>query len=310
MLLLDIKEDLLIITSKVPGTDFILTGPQSLAERTTLQSEDAISFSEVDIITPSQKMLARKLTCDIVPGKSMLLTGPNGSGKSSIFRVLRGLWPIISGRLAKPCPSIDEKVGSCADDATNVLNTHLKSILESVRLTYLLERDASGWDASSNWEDVLSLGEQQRLGMIILILFFMDDSATSVDVEEHLYKLATDMGITVITSSQRPALIPFHSTELRLIDGEGYPKKSANLFICSLLSICMSSYVKNNTFFGFFKLSFQKPRKWSQKGPKPEAPAQNMSKQSSRDMGSRSFGLALLQSDGLGVVHSFGLLNR
>jgi hypothetical protein len=27
-------------------------------------------------------------------------------------------------------------------------------------------------------------------------------SATSVDVEEHLYRLATNMGITVITSSQ------------------------------------------------------------------------------------------------------------
>lgn len=74
-------------------------------------------------------------------------------------------------------------------------------------------------------------------------------SATSVDVEEHLYRLAKEAGITVVTSSQvcfmshffigilwpsthiklfscyvfpqRPALIPFHSLELRLIDGEG-----------------------------------------------------------------------------------------
>jgi ABC-type uncharacterized transport system fused permease/ATPase subunit len=40
----------------------------------------------------------------------------------------------------------------------------LKSILEDVRLVYLLEREG-GWDASANWEDMLSLGEQQRLGM-------------------------------------------------------------------------------------------------------------------------------------------------
>ena len=39
------------------------------------ESEDVISFSEVDIITPTQKLLARKLTCEIVPGKSLLLTG-------------------------------------------------------------------------------------------------------------------------------------------------------------------------------------------------------------------------------------------
>lgn len=31
---------------------------------------------------------------------------------------------------------------------------------------------------------------------------FLTDSATSVDVEEHLYKLASNLGITVVTSSQ------------------------------------------------------------------------------------------------------------
>lgn len=51
-------------------------------------------------------------------------------------------------------------------DASNLLDDHLRSILENVRLIYLLERDDQGWDASPNWEDVLSLGEQQRLGMV------------------------------------------------------------------------------------------------------------------------------------------------
>lgn len=38
-------------------------------------STDVISFSNVDIITPSQKMLARELTCNIVHGGSLLVTG-------------------------------------------------------------------------------------------------------------------------------------------------------------------------------------------------------------------------------------------
>lgn len=49
-------------------------------------------------------------------------------------------------------------------EATRLLDVHLKTILDNVRLVYLLERE--GWDATANWEDVLSLGEQQRLGMV------------------------------------------------------------------------------------------------------------------------------------------------
>ncbi|KAL5753520.1 hypothetical protein ACOSP7_021740 [Xanthoceras sorbifolium] len=244
---------------------------QSQHKRINLHSEDVISFSKLDIITPTQKLLARKLTCEILPGKSLLVTGPNGSGKSSVFRVLGGLWPIVSGSLTKPSQQIDEEAGSgcgifyvpqrpytCLGtlrdqiiyplsreeaelralklhgkgkktvDTTNILDMYLKTILDNVRLSYLLEREEVGWDANLNWEDILSLGEQQRLGMARL--FFqkpkfgiLDEctNATSVDVEEQLYRLAKDMGITFVTSSQRPALIPFHSLELRLIDGEG-----------------------------------------------------------------------------------------
>ncbi|CAJ1938097.1 unnamed protein product, partial [Sphenostylis stenocarpa] len=236
-----------------------------------VNSTEVISFSKVDIITPAQKMLARELICDIERGASLLVTGPNGSGKSSIFRVLRGLWPIASGRLSKPSEVVDQDAGSgcgifyvpqrpytCLGtlrdqiiyplsreeaevkalkmygkgekhaDTRNLLDSRLKFILECVRLNYLLEREEGNWDATLKWEDILSLGEQQRLGMARLFFHspkfgILDEctNATSVDVEEHLYGLAKDMGITVVTSSQRPALIPFHSVELRLIDGEG-----------------------------------------------------------------------------------------
>ncbi|XBI65156.1 hypothetical protein VPH35_045076 [Triticum aestivum] len=238
-------------------------------------SEDIISIHEVDIITPSQKLLASKLSCNVVQGKSLFLTGPNGSGKSCIFRVLRDLWPIFSGRVIKPSEGMFHvpqrpytSLGTLRDQiiyprsreeaemkvlslhqagnkasASILLDDHLKTILENVRLVYLLERE--GWDSTPNWEDVLSLGGQQKLG--VARLFFqhpkygiLDEctNATSVDVEEHLYRLATNMGITVITSSQRPALIPFHVLELKLIDGEG------NWELCSIRQ-CVMPYLSD-----------------------------------------------------------------
>ena len=46
-------------------------------------------------------------------------------------------------------------------------------------------------------------------------------NATSVDVEEHLYQEVEAPGITLITITQRTALVKYHSAELRLLDGSG-----------------------------------------------------------------------------------------
>lgn len=53
----------------------IESGDTQSSSRRYLHSEDSITFSEVDIVTPAQKLLARQLKCDILPGKSLLVTG-------------------------------------------------------------------------------------------------------------------------------------------------------------------------------------------------------------------------------------------
>lgn len=53
----------------------IVSGSTSPSKAKEYCSDDIISFSNVDIITPAQKMLARQLTCSITPGKSLLVTG-------------------------------------------------------------------------------------------------------------------------------------------------------------------------------------------------------------------------------------------
>jgi ABC-type uncharacterized transport system fused permease/ATPase subunit len=46
-------------------------------------------------------------------------------------------------------------------------------------------------------------------------------NATSVDVEEALYQHARNLNITLLTITQRAALLKYHDSELRLLDGEG-----------------------------------------------------------------------------------------
>lgn len=50
---------------------------------------------------------------------------------------------------------------------------------------------------------------------------FKCTDAVSVDVEEHLYNLAEEQGITIITISQRAALTKHHSQELKLLGSNG-----------------------------------------------------------------------------------------
>lgn len=83
----------------------------------------------------------------------------------------------------------------------------------------------SGWDRTQKWEDVLSLGEQQRIGCARLFYHspkfaVLDEctSAVSIDVEKKLYEAASDHNITSITISQRLALEEFHTHELQLGD--------------------------------------------------------------------------------------------
>jgi ABC-type uncharacterized transport system fused permease/ATPase subunit len=121
------------------------------------------------------------------------------------------------------------------EDRTPEAEAKMFAQLELVGIHYLVERNAkpgppavSGWDAKCNWEDVLSLGEQQRMGMARLFYHspsfaVLDEctSAVSVDVEERMYKTAHEKKITCITISQRLALEQWHSAELKL--GENTP---------------------------------------------------------------------------------------
>jgi ABC-type uncharacterized transport system fused permease/ATPase subunit len=208
---------------------------RDLSGSAVAQSEH-IEFQDVDIVTPSGACLVRGLVCTVPRYENLLVTGPNVSGKSSIFRVLGGLWPVRRGKLRRPLGPATAVEGTEADVRSvflvpqrpyNAIGTlgeqitypevpdlsdpavidRLNELMRCVRLEHLVEREG-GFAAEGTWANILSLGEQQRLGMARLFYhepkFAVLDQCTdavSVDVEEDLYDVARKRGITVSTTT-------------------------------------------------------------------------------------------------------------
>lgn len=202
-----------------------------------------IDFNNVTLTTPNGDILVKNLTFTIKPRQSVIISGPNGSGKSSLFRVLGDLWRVESGKLIRPahdqlfyiCQKPYMTLGSLRnqlifpDAQSRVPDDQLIEILKIVELKYLLDRGEHTLDSISDWQDVLSGGEKQRMALARLIYHkpqfaILDEctSAVAIDVEQRIYKyLSEDMNCTLLSVSHRvKQLSKFHHLILEF-DGNG-----------------------------------------------------------------------------------------
>jgi ABC-type uncharacterized transport system fused permease/ATPase subunit len=248
------------ITARVAELDESLTELTSSESARSAGREKArhegIELDGVDLVTPNGKCIASKLSLSVSGSHGLLVTGPTGCGKSTFLRVVSGLFPLQprgTAQLSRPGgakPGVKDffwipqraylAEGRLCDQLTYPVRlgeqlqaeeeSQLGSLLKLAGLEYLVKRysDAGGLLARTQWQ-VLSLGEQQRLGMCRLFyhrpsLGAMDEctSAVSRDAEEQLYAAARESGISCITLLQRPYLASYHQHELRL--GEPTPQ--------------------------------------------------------------------------------------
>lgn len=213
---------------------------RSARESLQLLEEDStgVKLDKLTVLTPDRTtVLARDLSFQINPAQSLLIMGASGTGKSSVLRTIAGLWPGGAGLLERPAlsnlmflPQRPYMVpGSLRDQLRypdhhhNVDDDLIRSVVEQVNLTDILDRVEGDLDRVIDWTNVLSLGEQQRVAFARLLLrrpkfAFLDEATSALDEDNqrHLYQMVRESGIGFISVGHRETLVQFHEHILRL----------------------------------------------------------------------------------------------
>jgi putative ATP-binding cassette transporter len=172
----------------------------------------------------------------IHPGERMLVTGPSGAGKSTLFRAIAGIWPFGNGSVSVPAQAslmmLPQKpyfpIGTLhaaiafPSDASAFSAEQIRQVLADVGLPQLAARLSD----EEHWNRILSLGEQQRLGIARALLqapqfLFLDEATASLDEpsEAALYRLlqAKLPDTTVVSIGHRATLDAFHQRKAGLV---------------------------------------------------------------------------------------------
>ena len=215
------------------------TAPQAIAV-STREGRDRVEINDLLVRLPQGTPLVAADDIAIAAGERVLLTGPSGSGKSTLFRAIAGTWPFGAGTIrvpkgAKlmalpqrpyfPIGTLTAAVTYPAEPGTFGAEA-LSEVITAVGLPALAGRMTE----EAHWNRMLSLGEQQRLGIARAILqapdyLFLDEATASLDepAEAALYRLlnARLKRTTIVSIGHRSTLAAFHRRGLVLKrDGE------------------------------------------------------------------------------------------
>lgn len=185
---------------------------------------------------PGPRVLISDLSIQVSQGRRLLVLGPNNAGKSALARATAGIWPTGEGRIIRPphehmmfVPQRpytatgtlrDQFLGAGRRDGGPDDDERLIAILCQVTFGPILER-VGGLDVERDWATMLSVGEQQLLGIARLMVaeprFAVLDRATgalSLSRVKHIYNILSTTSITYITIGDHPALRNYHDNVL------------------------------------------------------------------------------------------------
>jgi putative ATP-binding cassette transporter len=211
------------------------TAPHAPADAVPPAKKPGLAIEGMSVRRPTGAPLVAAEDLFIQAGEHALVTGPSGCGKSTLFRAIAGLWPFGKGTVKVPrgaklmmlpqrpyFPVGNLEAAVCYPSEPGAFEKErLVEVLNAVGLPALSLRLAE----EAHWNQILSLGEQQRLAIARAILqapdyLFLDEATASLDEpsEAVLYRLLQQRlpSTTLVSIGHRSTLMAFHDRHLTL----------------------------------------------------------------------------------------------
>ena len=204
-----------------------------------------VHLNDVNVMLPDGRVLLQDLNIKLKKSARLLISGESGCGKSTLLRALAGIWPYGSGEISipdgwkvlflpqrpyLPLGTLRQAI-YYPQEVPKTDGDNLKDLLYKMELPELAER----LDNVDDWSRILSLGEQQRIAFIRIILFkpdvlFLDESTSALDEkrESLVYDTIFETFPEMITVSvgHRSSLQERHTHILKIYDNGKWEVKS------------------------------------------------------------------------------------